>query len=352
MPPLPRRKTILCLALAGALAAAFPASLRAGPVLKIPTSLPEGDPRAGLLGEWTRELSRLTPWDASLEFLGPGAVAGARTALAEPDGLTLGFLSYDEAVTRPLQDLAPYEASELAPAVLFPSGAPILLYRGDGPQAPPPRLRPVPGTHARLLSPSLRPVPGPTLLALDALRGLGAAVSLREPPRERGGGPAPAPDHAARERLWAACYLALEPGEFLALPYEGYAFLADAGLSPRAAMLLGDAGWGPGAAGGASPWPRLPNLPDAPSFSDLGLRHRVREAFGFYYPAETSERLQEGVPLLVAWLASYSGASPSGLPFFVSGETAGGDVARGLFEGEVEARLELLRAFSLAGGGS
>jgi hypothetical protein len=336
-------------------------------VLSVPASLSKLDPRAAELAAWTAELARLTGRRGRLELLGPGAVAGVRTVTSEPDGLTLGFMSYDEAITRALQDLAPYGPEELQPAVLFPSGAPLLLYRKTGPAPDLAALRSAPGAAARLLAPSLRPVPGPTLLALDALRGLRVQVTLRAP-----AGPAAGPAQAAeavasalaqapplpeglnpRQRLWVGCFLTLEPGELLALPYGGHLLLRSLGLDPGVALVLSEpegalAGDVPDGTG--NPSGSRAAHPEGPLFRDLGLAHSVREGLGFYYPAETAEPVQDGAPSILAFLADYERASAEPVPFFVKGRALFGVMAQAAYEAETEARKELLAHYGLAGG--
>jgi hypothetical protein len=333
----------------------------------MPASVSAGDPLAGLLESWAGEFSRRTGWRAEPELLGPGALAGARVVLGEHDGLTAGFLSYDEAVTRPLQDLAPYDASELKPAALFPSGSPALIYRPGSPPANLSALRGTSGFKVGLLAPTLRPVPGPTLLALDALEALGAKVELRALPASPGGPQGPELG-SGPQSPWAACYLALLPGEFLAIPYEGLEALDAMGLRPGIALALA-APESPAAAGAAS---RFPLIPDGtPRFSDLGLAGRVSEAFGFYYPEDTGERILGEAPGILAALIDEAAASPAPVagPAAFAAQAAGpaaspapGRLVRGLalrgeeaaraFASETEARKALLNAFSLARDGN
>ncbi|MDR1312235.1 MAG: hypothetical protein LBQ12_00715 [Deltaproteobacteria bacterium] len=326
-----------------ALAALFASAgdLGAEVSLAVKASLPEGDPRAATLSAWAGEFSRLTGWEAEVEFLGPGAAAGARTVMAEPDGLTVGFLSLDETVTRSLQDLSPYEAPEFQPAVLFPSGAPALVRRPGGPGRDLAALKGRPGAAVRLLAPSLNPVPGPTLLAVDAVRAVGARAVLRELPkasRRLGGLPESLNDS---EALWASAYRSLEAGELLALPWEGLSAVRALGDEPVVALVL--AGTPSAAAPFSSP------VPEGPSLGDLGVTPGVRELMGFYYPSGTGLAAQEGVPAKLSGIAASALAAPQPGPF-VTGPPLTGDEAQAAYEAETAARKAILESLSLAGG--
>jgi hypothetical protein len=326
-----------------ALAASPAGGLAAGPELSVQASLDADDPRAETLSAWTAGLPPEVGMPAGVEFLGGGAVAGARVAMAEPDGLTLGFLGLDEAVTRPLQLLAPYEPQDLEPALLFPGGAPALLYRGDGPEVRLAEAAGSPGAAVRLLVPTLRPVPGPVLLALDAIAGLGARPEFREIPAAPEGGDAD-PD-GGPGGFWARAYLALAPGELLPVPWDGLAAIRAQGHEPGVALVLADP-----PAGGRSGAAALPPSPAGPLFSDLGLSHTVRELYGFYYPADTFEAVREGVPQALASLVGGALRSPQGVPF-VTGAAVEGEAALEAYGAETEARQALLGRWPLTGGG-
>ncbi|MDR1038444.1 MAG: hypothetical protein LBT40_18305 [Deltaproteobacteria bacterium] len=332
-----------------ALVAAFPGDLRSETSLSVKASLSADDPRSKILEGWIAELASQTGWSAEVELLGPGAVAGARTAMADPDGLTLGFLSLDETITRPLQDLAPYRASDFLPAVLFPGDPPVLVRRPGGPDVEISRRRPGQDRAARLLAPSLNPVPGPTLAAVAALRSLGYVPSVRELPADyAAGAPAGASGSEApagasgREAPWAAAFAALEPGELLALPREALDLLPPLGLSPAQVMTLS-----PPAAGVGTPAHLA--LPGGTAPADPGAAPGVRELFGFYYPSATGPRLQEGAPARLAAMASAAFASPQDFPF-VTGPPMTADEAREAFDAETAARRSILESLNLAGG--
>ncbi|MDR1039786.1 MAG: hypothetical protein LBR80_06365 [Deltaproteobacteria bacterium] len=369
----PAVPVVLVLALALALAAgllaaylAFPSGLRAGISLSLPAALDEGDPEAETLAGWARDFSRRAGWNAEPEFLGHGAVAGVRTLLADPDGLTAGFLSLDETVTRALQDLAPYDASEFLPAVVFPSGAPVLVSRGDGPEVNLAALKASPGSSVSLMAPSLTPVPGPTLIALDVLRRLDAKVEIRELP-DMSRKVAFVPEGMTeREVLWGRAYVQLKPGELLALSYDALEAVRSQGADPRIELVLafaGECAFGDdadaadgvtdgaadgGGDGSATP-PVLAIVPEGPRLCDLGVSPGIRELYGFYYPSDTGERAQEGAPALIAAIVGAALAGPQDTPF-VTGPALTGDEAQEAFDSETLARGELLEAYSLAGG--
>ncbi|MDR1081957.1 MAG: hypothetical protein LBQ79_13610 [Deltaproteobacteria bacterium] len=319
--------------------AAYPGELRAEPSLSVKASLAEGDPGAATLTGWAAELAGETGWTAGVELLGPGALAGARTAMADPDGLTIGFLTLDEAVTRPLQDLAPYRAEEFQPAVLFPGGAPVLVGRPDSPAPDLARLVQAPDRTVKLLAPNLMPVPGPTLMAAETLTALGAELDIRELHESARRHPDLPEGLGARDALWVSAYLALTPGELLALPWEGLQAVRKHGLSPATVLVLA----APPSAGSA----RMP-FPEGPGPGDLGIAPGVRELFGFYYPAETGDKAKGGAPGMLAAMAARALAAPQDFPF-VTGPALAGDGAREAFEAETAARRSVLESLSLAG---
>jgi hypothetical protein len=315
--------------------------------LVLAIGLDPDSPVAEVVKDVAGDLGRRIGRKVRIEFLGDErvAIAAARTAQADPDGLFMGILSFDTIIIRSLEELAPYDPDDFIPAVLFQSGAPVLISRNNKHARNLSELRDSEDKLFPILTTTLDPLPGPTLLALDAGRALGLKTILRKlPPPEDSPGPgaepgpggavslppqnsspedsshqdsssealshqdsssgALSPQNSSSEALshlshsfredsphvtkhlapYLKAFEELQDGEYLAAPYDVLTEFVKRGLDIKVVSYLG------------SGETTLPFIPEGVSLSELGIQTRVTPLSGFFFPGGTTERLAEGAP--------------------------------------------------------